>query len=136
MIGVASNPKYINSGFPPFFLVMVNSDPIASSMPMDFVTAMIEDSMIPDATDKTSSVKTNANGVDVGVTTGFLNLQLSPTKKMAGVCELLSFQSNKKLVVITFFASRNLKDTLLPLADKFIDTIKLLNPDGTDQGGA
>lgn len=63
--------KYFDTaGTPTILTVNAYEDAVASSMPMAFVTAMIEDNILKDARSTSWDVTNNENVIEVGIVTG------------------------------------------------------------------
>jgi hypothetical protein len=100
-----------------------------SSMPLDFVTGALEESMKQAGTTILSHgelAADNANGVEIG----FLEFQQNtPTATGATVraqCKMLIFHANEKLIMIQLATPQQFAGEVLPVLDQIVDTVKLV----------
>jgi hypothetical protein len=104
-------------------------DKLMSSMPLDFVTGAVEESLKQGGATIVSNEELatdNANGVEVGS----LEFQkTTPTATGANVdarSKILIFHSNGKLIMIQLTTPKQYAEELLPVLDQILDTIRLL----------
>ncbi len=117
------DPSYSNTGLPTLLTVNAITDPVASTMPMAFVTAMIEDKILKGATSTTWDIIDNANKVEVGMVRG--TRTISAPNGVQGTFEelVIAFQANKKLIVIEIAAPWKYAEQILAPFDDIIDSI-------------
>ncbi len=128
LIGLNSLRKYESGSYPTLLSITALADKLAGSMPMSFVTAMIEDNVMKGAKNTTWEVKNNAEGVEIGIVTGPVTA-ISPSRnKVSAQEKVIAFQSNKKLIMIEIITPRQFSAEVFPSADQIIDTIKLRKP--------
>ncbi len=128
LIGLDKNIKYDSNSYPTLLSITTISDEVASSMPMAFVTAMIEDNVFKGSRDTTWDVKENVNGVEIGIVQGTLKAPTPTGNKVDVVEKALAFQSNHKLILIEILTPKEYGSQVLPAADQIIDTIQLAQP--------
>jgi hypothetical protein len=115
---------YISEDSPALLTINAFVDSVTSTMPMSFVTAMIEDSILAGASSTTWDVTNNINNVEVGLVRGAMMISL-PNGLSANIQELvISFQSNKKLIVIEIAAPKEFGDQILSPFEGIVDSIK------------
>jgi len=118
------NRSYMNGTFPSLLTINAFSDSMAGTMPMAFVTAMIEDTVLKDATSTTWEVVDNANKVEIGIVKGTRKITF-PNGLSTAVQELvISFQANKKLIVVEIATPGKFGDQILSPVEESIDFIK------------
>ncbi len=127
LAAINTNRNYISPKFPTVLTVNAFADPLWSSMPMAFVTAMIEDKILAGATSTTWDAGDNANKVEVGTVRGIRTLT-NPNGIRVTITELvIAFQANKKLIVMEIATLKEFKDQVLTPFDGIIDSIKVSN---------
>ncbi len=125
LAAINTNQKYTTIKFPTVLTVNAFADPLWSGMPMAFVTAMIEDTILKGATSTTWDASDNANKVEVGTVRGVRAITATNGAR-ATVAELvIAFQANKKLIVIEIATPKEFKDAVLTPFDGIIDSIKV-----------
>lgn len=131
VIAVNGDPKYISNGFSTNLTVTAIEDKLMSSMPLDFVTGAVEESLKQQGATLVSEFQpasTNANGVEIGT---FEFQQENPTATGARVkaqSKALVFQSNGKLIMIQLTMLQQFAGELMPTLDQILETIKLIEP--------
>lgn len=116
---------YANAAYPAMLTINAFADSMTNTMLMSFVTAMIEDSILEGASSTSWDVIDNANNVEVGIVRGIRTIEI-PNALSATVEELvISFQSNKKLIVIEIAAPKEYGEQMLAPFDNIIDSIKV-----------
>ncbi len=125
VFGLSKDPKYAKASYPTLLMISAVPDTLASTLPMEAVTAMIEDKVLTGSTDTTWSVKHNAHGVDVGIVEGSIKMSTPNAGKQNARTKVIAFQSNKKLVMVQFFVPTQFAAQVLPALDSVIDTIQL-----------
>lgn len=126
LIGLSRTRKYKSNSYPTLLSIAAVADPIASSMPMSFVTAMIEDKVLQGATNTSWEVKTNINGIEIGIVQGSMRFPSATGGRTDVRTKVIAFQSDKKLIMVQIITPREFGDEVLPAADQIIDTIKLI----------
>lgn len=115
----------ISGGFPTVLTVNAYEDPIGSSMPMAFVTTMIEDTVLQGSSATTWDVTDNPNNVEVGIVRGTLTMNL-PNGVSANVEELvIAFQIEGKLIVLEIAVPKDLAEQIFSPFDATVDSIKV-----------
>jgi hypothetical protein len=118
--------KYLDAaGTPTLLTVNAYEDAIASSMPMAFITAMIEDNILKDARNTSWDVTNNGNGVEVGTVTGENTFTFDNGIKINVEMIVIAFQANNKLIVIEIAAPQGYGKEILSSFDGMIDSIKV-----------
>ena len=117
--------KYVNLGSPTLLTANAYEDAIASSMPMAFVTAMIEDNILKDARSTDWEVINNGNGVEVGIVTGENTFRFDDGLNINVEQIVIAFQANKKLIVIEIAAPQGFGDEIRASFKSMIDSIKI-----------
>lgn len=125
LFGLNSDRKYSKGEYPTLVSVTALADPVLSSMPMAFVTAVIEDKVLVGAKDTTWEVKKNANGVEVGIVQGSLKIHAPLGTTVNTKAKVIAFQVNKKLIMMEFVTPTQFGAEVLPAVDQIIDTIQL-----------
>jgi len=128
LIGLNSDRKYQSGQYPTILSITAISDPVASNMPMSFVTALIEDNVLKGAKDTTSEVETNLNGMEIGIVQGSIKIENPQGGSANTRTKVIIFQANKKLIMIQIITPAEFGDEVLAAADQVIDTIKLMEP--------
>ncbi len=128
--GVAFNTqrKLVDASSPTFLMILTISDPVAGSMPMDFVTAMIEDNILKGAKIISWDVKTNSSGIEIGINDAANNMPLPTGNTVYVRTKIISFQANRKLILVQCFTPAKFGDEVLPPLEDIIDTIELTTP--------
>jgi hypothetical protein len=118
--------KYLDSaGAPTLLTANAYEDPIASTMPMAFVTAMIEDNILKDARNTSWEVTNSGNGVEVGIVTGENTFNFSNGVNVNVEQIVIAFQANQKIIIIEIAAPQGYGDEILASFDGMIDSIKV-----------
>jgi hypothetical protein len=128
LIGLNSDQKYEGGQYPTIMSITAISDPVAASMPMSFVTALVEDNVLKGSKDSTWEVVTNTNGLEIGVVEGSLAVQIPQGGTAKTRTKMIVFQANKKLIMIQIITPTEFGAEVLPAADQIIDTIRLMEP--------
>ncbi len=128
VFGLNTDVKYAKGSYPTLVVVSAVKDPLASSMPMEFVTAMIEDKVLTGSTDTTWSVKRNAHGVEIGIVEGSMKVIVPNKGTQSAKAKVIAFQANKKLIVVEFATPTQFAAEVLPGVDAMIDTIQITEP--------
>ncbi len=115
---------YVRAGAPTLLMINAYKDSIASAMPMAFVTSMIENTILQDATSTTWDVIENKNGVEVGIVEGARTFAF-PGANIRVREMVIAFQANKKLIVIEIAVPIAYAEQILAPFDEIIDTIKV-----------
>ena len=119
------NLKYIRASSPTLLTINTFEDPIAGTMPMAYVTALIEDNILEGATSTTWDVIDNENDVEVGIVRGERLLQ-APDGRSLNVQELvIAFQANKKLVLMEIVAPQEYGEEILSPFEDLINSTKV-----------
>ena len=122
------NRNYVQAGFPTVLTMNAFSDTMASSMPMAFVTAMIEDNTLQGSTSTTWDVVTSASNVEVGIVRGSRTLHL-PNGVSVTVQELvIAFQANDKLILMEIVAPKQFAEQLLTPFEQVATSIQIDSP--------
>lgn len=131
VIAINEDRKYMFSGFSTNLTVTAIEDKLMSSMPLDFVTGAVEESLKQQGATLVSEFQPaskNANGVEIGT---FEFQQETPTATGARVkaqSKTLVFQSNGKLIMIQLAVPQQFAGELIPVLDQILETIKLIEP--------
>jgi hypothetical protein len=120
------DPRYFDTaGAPTLLTANAYQDTIASTMPMSFVTAMIEDNILADARNTSWDVTTNSNGVEVGIVTGENTFSFDEGMKVNVEMIVIAFQANNKLIVLQIAAPQGYGKEILASFDSMIDSIEV-----------
>lgn len=131
VIAVNKSSKYIYKGYSTNITVTAIEDKLASSMPLDFLTGALEESLKQQGARLLSSgnlATTNANGVEIGM---FDFQQSTPTYTGANIearAKTVIFQTNDKLIMIQLAIPQQFAEELLPVLDTVTDSLKLMEP--------
>ncbi len=128
VFGLNKNAKYAKGSYPTMLVGTAIKDKLASSMPMEFVTAMIEDRVLTGSKDTTWDVKHNAHGVDVAVVQGSMRIPIQNGPTVSVKSKVIAFQSDDKLIMLEFVTPTQFGDEVLPGLDSIVDTIQLTKP--------
>ncbi len=128
LIAMNKNAKYTVNSYPTFLAISAVSNPIAASLPMAAVTAMIEDNIFSGSTDTTWEVKTSSHAVEVGIVQGSYQAATRTGRHVDVVEKVVAFQSNKKLIMVEILTPKETAEQILPSADQILDTIQRLGP--------
>lgn len=130
VIAVNKDPKYISNGFSTNLTVTAVEDKLMSSMPLDFVTGAVEETLKQAGATIIASEQLAANNVN-GVETATLEFeQTTPTALGTHVlahAKILIFQRNGKLIMIQLTMPKQFTEELLPALDQITDTVKILD---------
>jgi hypothetical protein len=128
VIAVHEDTRYLVNGFSTNLTIAAVDDKVMSSMPLDFVTGALEESLKSAGGTIISNenlAAENANGVEIG-TLEFQ--QTTPTitgAKIQAHSKMLVFQSNNKLIMIQVATPKQFAQEILPVLDQILDTIQL-----------
>jgi hypothetical protein len=129
VIAINSDTKYISNEFATNFSVTALDDRIMSSMPIDFVTGAVEESLTQQGATLLSEDGlsiTNANGVELG-SFEFEQPGLTASGSTIQVrSKVILFQTNDKLIMFQIATPRQFGDEILPVLDEVADSIKLI----------
>ena len=125
LAAVNTDRKYLSAGSPTILTANAYEDALASSMPMAFVTAMIEDNILKDARSTSWEVIDNRNGVEVGVVTGKSTFDFPDGKKINVEQIVIAFQANKKLIIVEIGAPQGYGKEIQASFNDMIDSIKV-----------
>jgi hypothetical protein len=122
------NHKYNINGFTTNMIVMAINDKVMTTMPMDFVMGMLEESVKQQggvllSTD--NNVTTNANDVEIG---SFEFKRTMPTALGTNVpvrIKAIVFRSADRLIMIQLSAPQQFGEELSPVMDQIKDSVKL-----------
>jgi hypothetical protein len=118
--------KYFDTSDTPTLLtVNAYEDAIASTMPMAFVTAMIEDNILKDAKNTSWDVTNNGNGVEVGIVTGDNTFSFDNGINVNVEMIVIAFQANNKLIILEIAAPQGYGKEILASFDSMINSIKV-----------
>ena len=117
--------KYRQASAPTLLTINTVEDAMASTMPMAFVTAQIEDNLLADASATTWDVIENANGVEVGLVEGKRTFDVPGGMTITARELVIAFQSNDKLIMIEIVAPEEYQQEILSSFKDRIDTIKV-----------
>ncbi len=126
LAAMSIDKKYLDAADTPTLLTAnAYEDAIASSMPMAFVTAMIEDNILKDARNTSWEVTNNGSGVEVGTVTGDTTFSFDAGMKVNVEMIVIAFQANNKLIIIEVAAPQGYGKEILASFDDMIDSIKV-----------
>jgi hypothetical protein len=131
VIALNQDFKYTTEGFSTNLTITAIEDNLMSSMPLDFVTGAMEESLKQQGATVVSESQPayqNANGVEIG---SFEFQQEAPTVTGARVkiqSKILVFQSNGKLLMVQLAVPQQFVDELIPALDQIANTIELIVP--------
>jgi hypothetical protein len=123
------NPKYSPGGFASNLNITTIQDAVASTMPMEFVTGMIEGSLEQNkAKILTTGVKvsTNENKVEVGLIEAEQKAPTASGKMVTIYQRIILFQVNDKLIMITLSTPKEFTKMAIENLDAIAKTIKIL----------
>lgn len=125
LAAVNINRNYRNADLPTLLTVNVYTDPVAGTMPMAFVTAMIEDNILAGATSTSWDIRNNSNQVEVGIVRGTRTISIS--NGVHGTFEelVIAFQANKKLIAIEIATPPKFAEQIFAPFDDLIDSIRV-----------
>ena len=131
VIAINNDTKYASSGFSTNLTVTAVEDKLLSSMPLDFVTGAVEESLKQQGAALLSDhnlVTTNANGVEIG-TFEFEQTSFTATGSNIQIrSKTIIFQSNGKLIMVQLTTPSGFGDELFPLLDEITASVKLIKP--------
>lgn len=122
------NHKYNINGFTTNLIVMAIDDKVMTTMPMDFVMGMLEESIDQQGgvlLSKDNNLSTNDNGVEIG---SFEFKRTVPTALGTNVpvrIKAIVFQSADRLIMVQLTAPQQSGEELMPVMDQIVDSIKL-----------
>ena len=126
LAAINTDRKYIDTaGAPTLLTANAYEDGIASSMPMAFVTAVIEDKILKDARNTSWDVTNNGNGVEVGIVTGEDSFSFDNGININVEMIVIAFQANNKLMILELAAPQGDGEEILVSFDSMIDSIKV-----------
>lgn len=128
LIGLNANRKYTSAKTPTMLTITAFSDAIASTMPMAFVTAMIEDNILTGASDLSWDVINNKNGVEVGIVNGIKTITAPNGRRVVVAEQVVAFQTKDKLIILDVVTPREFENDILPPFEEIIDSIKTSLP--------
>jgi hypothetical protein len=101
------------------------TDSVAGTMPMAFVTAMIEDNILAGATSTSWDIRNNANQVEVGIVGGTRTISTSNGIHGTFAELVIAFQANKKLIAIEIATPPKFAEQIFAAFDDMIDSIRV-----------
>jgi hypothetical protein len=128
VIAMNDDAKYFVNGFSTNITITAVEEKILSSMPIDFVTGALEETMKQQGA---TIIENNefAFKNDEGVEIGTVELeQTTPTATGAKVpvhSKILIFQAAGKIIMVQLTTPKQFSEELLPVLDQIADTIKL-----------
>ena len=125
LIALDTNQEVKSSSKPTFLMIYCVDDPLASSMPMAAVTAMIEDNVLTDATIISWDARTNSNGVEVGINDASQYMTMPSGDNVNVRVKIISFQANQRLILVHILTPIEYGDQVLPPMESIIETIKV-----------
>jgi hypothetical protein len=130
VIAVNEDTKYMANGFSTNLTVTAVEDKLMSSMPMDMVTGVMEETLKGGGAtiiSKQELATDNANGLEIG----FLEFeQTAPTVTGTNIqaqSKMLIFHSAGKLIIIQLATPKQFAEEILPVLDQIRDTVRLLD---------
>lgn len=130
-MAVNKDRKYIADGFSTNLSVTAIEDPLMSTMPIDFVTGAVEESIEQQGAELLSSgntAVTNASGVEVG---SFDFQQSTPSATGENILvrsKVILFQANGKVILVQLTTPQEFGEELVPIMDQIQDSISLIEP--------
>lgn len=131
LIALNENLEYTANGFSTNLTITAIEDKIMSSMPLDFVTGAVEESLKQQGATVVSEFQPsskNANGVEIG---SFEFQQETPTAtggKAKVQSKTLIFKSNGKLIMIQLAMPQKFAGEITPVLDQIVETIEFVAP--------
>jgi len=131
VIAINEDRRYIFNSFSTNLTIAAVEDKIMSSMPLDFITGAMEESLKQQGATVISEFEPaskNANGVEIG---SFEFQQVSPTVSGTNVrvqSKSLIFHTNNKLIMIQLAVPQQFAEELLPILDEVANSIKIIQP--------
>jgi hypothetical protein len=129
-IAMSTDPKYIAQGFSTNITITALEDKLMSSMPLDFVTGAMEQSLQEQGakilSDSSLAAK-NSNGVEIG---SFDYEKTTPTAAGTNAlvrAKAIVFQVNGKMILIQLATPKQFADDFLSVIEDVSSSIKLLD---------
>jgi hypothetical protein len=131
VIAVNEDKKYIANGYSTNVTVTAIEDKLMSSMPLDFVTGAMEESIKQQGATVIPSQESAANNTHNVKIGSFEYQQTVPTATGAKVqvhAKALIFQANGKLIMIQLAVPKQFAKELLPVMAQIADSVQLMKP--------
>jgi hypothetical protein len=129
VVALNKNPKYSVSGFVTNLNVTAIQDKVASTMPMAFVTAMIEDSLKQNKAKvltNGANVSNNENGVEIGLVEVEQKSITANGRSLVMYLRVILFQNQGKLMMVTLSTPKQFAQTAVEDLNVIAKTVKLL----------
>lgn len=130
LVALNENSKYIEGGFATNITVTAVEDKLMSTMPIPFITAMLEDSMEKNGAKILTSganVLESTSGVEIGIVETEQSMVTSSGMRVTAYSKYLVFQVGGKVVLIQLATPANFRDDLNPVLESIAETIKILD---------
>jgi hypothetical protein len=131
IVALNQDTKYIVNGFATNLTVTAIEDPLVSSMPLNFVTGVVEESLEQQNATLVSGeelTSENRNGVEIGAIAVEQTALTATGAKILVHSTMILFQSNGKVVLVQVAVPKSLAAEILPVMDQIRNTVKLLEP--------
>jgi hypothetical protein len=131
VVAVNEDKKYISNGYATNITVTAIEEKLLSSMPLDFVTGAMEESLKQQGATLVPNQELaakNAHGVEIG---SFEYQQTTPTASGATVqvhAKALVFQAGNKLIMIQLAVPKQFAKELSPVVSQIKDSVQHIEP--------
>ena len=130
LVALNEDSKYIQSGFTTNITVTAVEDKLMSTMPIPFITAMLEDSMEKNGAKiltTGANVLESKSGVEIGVVETEQTAMTASGMKATAYSKYLIFQVGGKVVMVQLATPVDFSDELNPVLESIAETIELLD---------
>jgi hypothetical protein len=131
IMAVNENPEYILNGYSTNLSVIAIEDKIMSSMPLEFVTGALEESLKQGGAQLISNnnpVQANANGVEIGVIDFQQTTPTATGSTVQARSKIIFFQTIDKVIMVQLAAPQQFADELWSVLDETSESIELIEP--------
>ena len=131
IVALYANPDYIVNGSVPDMVDMAFSDKSLTTMPLDFITAMMEDSLKEQEFNvfpTTSYSESNPNGVETSIIDAERTITNPYGTTVTFHCRYIFFQTDRRLISIQLVTPKKFATDMMAVADGIRASIKFLEP--------
>ncbi|RJP47690.1 MAG: hypothetical protein C4583_16195 [Anaerolineaceae bacterium] len=130
LVALNENPKYIQSGFTTNITITAVEDKLMSTMPIPFITAMLEDSMEKNGAKvltSSANVLESKSGVEIGIVETEQTAVTATGMRVTAYSKYLVFQVAGKVVLVQLATPTDFRDELNPILESIAESIQILD---------
>lgn len=130
MVALNEDPKYIQNGFSSNLTITAFEDKLMSTMPLAFVTGMLEGSLEGNGAKVLTSganITKSADGIEIGIIESEQSVATASGSKVVAYSKYLIFQAGGKVIMLQLATPTQFSEELGTILDEIAKTIKVLD---------